>query len=86
MNTGKIVQVIGPVVDVQFAENAIPAHLPGAHHRRSPSAASRSNLTLEVQQHLGGGLARAIAMSLLRRLEARYGSRRYRLPDLRACR
>ena len=24
MNTGKIVQVIGPVVDVQFAENAIP--------------------------------------------------------------
>ena len=23
-NTGKIVQVIGPVVDVQFAENAIP--------------------------------------------------------------
>jgi F-type H+/Na+-transporting ATPase subunit beta len=24
MNTGKIVQVIGPVVDVQFAEHAIP--------------------------------------------------------------
>jgi F-type H+-transporting ATPase subunit beta len=24
MNTGKIVQVIGPVVDVQFAENSIP--------------------------------------------------------------
>ena len=24
MNTGKIVQVIGPVVDVQFAENTIP--------------------------------------------------------------
>ena len=28
MNTGKIVQVIGPVVDVQFAENAIPPIYP----------------------------------------------------------
>jgi F0F1-type ATP synthase beta subunit len=61
-NTGKIVQVIGPVVDVQFAENAIPPiyqaltiDFDGLRQERT--------LTLEVQQHLGGGLARAIAMS-----------------------
>ena len=62
MNTGKIVQVIGPVVDVQFAENAIPP-IYQALTIAFTVGGKAENLTLEVQQHLGGGLARAIAMS-----------------------
>ncbi len=62
MNTGKIAQVIGPVVDVQFAEHAIPP-IYQALTIEFEAAGKTHNLTLEVQQHLGGGLARTIAMS-----------------------
>jgi F-type H+-transporting ATPase subunit beta len=62
MNTGKIVQVIGPVVDVQFGENAIPPLLQ-ALTVEFTAAGKQQTLTLEIQQHLGGGVARAIAMS-----------------------
>ncbi len=61
-NTGKIVQVIGPVVDVQFAENSIPPIYQALTIDFEVSG-KHETLTLEVQQHLGGGLARAIAMS-----------------------
>jgi len=61
-NTGKIAQVIGPVVDVQFAENEIPP-IYQALSVEFEAAGKAERLTLEVQQHLGGGLARAIAMS-----------------------
>src|SRR3954466_5246902 len=61
-NTGKIVQVIGPVVDVQFSENAIPP-IYQALTIDFTAAGRKETLTLEVQQHLGAGLARAIAMS-----------------------
>ena len=62
MNTGKIVQVIGPVVDVQFAEHAIPP-IYQALTIEFEVVGKVERLTLEVQQHLGAGLARAIAMS-----------------------
>ena len=62
MNTGKIVQVIGPVVDVQFAENTIPP-IYQALTIEFTSSGKPQVLTLEIQQHLGGGVARAIAMS-----------------------
>jgi F-type H+-transporting ATPase subunit beta len=62
MNTGKIVQVIGPVVDVQFAENSIPP-IYQALTIEFEVEGNTELLTLEVQQHLGGGIARAIAMS-----------------------
>ena len=62
MNTGKIVQVIGPVVDVQFAENAIPPIYQALTVEFS-AAGAKQLLTLEIQQHLGAGVARAIAMS-----------------------
>src|SRR3982751_3520586 len=62
MNTGKIVQVIGPVVDVQFAENAIPP-IYQALTVDFTAAGTKQLLTLEIQQHLGGGIARSIAMS-----------------------
>ncbi|MBE35449.1 MAG: F0F1 ATP synthase subunit beta [Opitutaceae bacterium] len=61
-NTGKIVQVIGPVVDVQFADNSIPPIYQALTVEFDVSGKTE-NLTLEVQQHLGGGVARAIAMS-----------------------
>ncbi len=62
MNTGKIVQVIGPVVDVQFADNAIPP-IYQALTVEFTAAGKQEKLTLEIQQHLGAGVARAIAMS-----------------------
>src|SRR5882757_7329034 len=62
MNTGKIVQVIGPVVDVQFAENTIPPIYQALTIEFS-AAGRKEFLTLEIQQHLGGGIARTIAMS-----------------------
>ncbi len=62
MNTGKIVQVIGPVVDVQFAENAIPPIYQALKIEFS-AGGRKEVLTLEIQQHLGGGIARTIAMS-----------------------
>ena len=61
-NTGKIVQVIGPVVDVQFADKSIPPIYQALTVEFEVSGKTE-NLTLEVQQHLGGGVARAIAMS-----------------------
>jgi len=62
MNTGKIVQVIGPVVDVQFPDNAIPPIYQALTVEFS-AAGRAEKLTLEIQQHLGEGVARAIAMS-----------------------
>ncbi len=62
MNTGKIVQVIGPVVDVQFDENKIPPILQ-ALTVEYQAAGKPVKLTLEVQQHLGEGVARTVAMS-----------------------
>src|SRR5271156_127145 len=62
MNTGKIVQVIGPVVDVQFAEHEIPPIFQALLIEFTQSGKA-TVLTLEVQQHLEGWVARAIAMS-----------------------
>ena len=63
-NKGKIVQVIGPVVDVEF--NPQDGKLPGIYDALeimfSPSGVE-TRLVFEVQQHLGEGWVRAIAMS-----------------------
>ncbi|HVU18841.1 MAG TPA: F0F1 ATP synthase subunit beta [Candidatus Didemnitutus sp.] len=61
-NQGKIVQVIGAVVDVQFAENTVPP-IYQALTVEFTAAGKKEVLTLEVQQHLGEGLVRTIAMS-----------------------
>ena len=55
MNIGHIKQVIGPVVDVEFLEK-IPPILNGLKLKNK-------DLVLEVAQHLGNGVCRAIAMS-----------------------
>ena len=55
MSQGKIVQIIGAVVDVEFPRNAIPRVYDAL-------AVAESGLTLEVQQQLGDGVVRTIAM------------------------
>jgi F-type H+-transporting ATPase subunit beta len=62
MNIGKIVQIIGPVVDVQFSAENMPAIYQALTVEFS-AAGRPEKLTLEVQQHLGEGVVRAIAMS-----------------------
>ena len=62
MNTGKIVQVIGPVVDEQFSSNSMPPIYQALTIAFEVNGKTE-NLTLEVQQHLGNGIARSIAMS-----------------------
>jgi F-type H+/Na+-transporting ATPase subunit beta len=63
MNTGTIVQVIGPVVDADFSENDALPKIYDALEVGFSVGGSEKKLTLEVQQDLGGGWVRAIAMS-----------------------
>ncbi|MBF4508962.1 MAG: F0F1 ATP synthase subunit beta [Aeromicrobium sp.] len=62
MNVGRIVRVVGPVIDVEFAPDAIPA-IHTALTVDGETAIGRVSLVAEVQQHLPGNLARAVAMS-----------------------
>jgi len=55
-NVGKVNQVIGPVVDVEFSEK-----LPGIYHALEIQNGD-AKLVLEVAQHLGGNKVRAVAM------------------------
>ena len=55
MSQGKIVQIIGAVVDVEFPRDAIP-------HVYDALKLDANDLTLEVQQLLGDGVVRTIAM------------------------
>ncbi|MBL1260306.1 MAG: F0F1 ATP synthase subunit beta [Thiotrichaceae bacterium] len=55
MSAGKIVQIIGAVVDVEFSHDAMPKVYDALH-------VSDAGLTLEVQQQLGDGVVRTIAM------------------------
>src|SRR2546427_8129550 len=62
--TGRVARVIGPVVDVEFPVDAMPEIYNALHVEVSdPSkAGEKKTLTLEVAQHLGEGLVRAISM------------------------
>jgi F-type H+-transporting ATPase subunit beta len=63
MNEGKIVQIIGPVVDVDFGGvEHLPKIFDALELDFSVNGASH-HLVFEVQQHLGEGVVRAIAMS-----------------------
>lgn len=59
MSTGKITQIIGAVIDVEFPSDAIPKVYNALN-------VTKTNLTLEVQQQLGDNVVRAIAMEDLR--------------------
>lgn len=59
---GKILQVIGPVVDVQFDIHSVP-EIFNAIEVNFEVGGKNTRLILEVQQHLGDGLVRTVAMS-----------------------
>src|SRR5271168_1717911 len=71
MNKGKIVQVIGPVVDIEF-----PGSLPHIYNAVTVDfevpGHGKTKLTLEVQQHLGDNWVRAVAMSTTEGLKRGY--------------
>src|ERR1051325_8436628 len=77
MNTGKIIQVIGPVVDVEFSPGKLPAIYNALHIKvgaQEPGSDGAQVLTVEVASHLGDSQVRAIALGptdgLQRGLEA----------------
>ena len=59
--SGRVARVIGPVVDVEFPPDAMPAIYNALHVERTMGE-TVSVLTLEVAQHIGDNLIRAIAM------------------------
>ncbi len=72
---GKVVQVIGPVVDVEFDSGNLPKILNALKLTNPGISSAKDNLTLEVAQHLGENTVRAIAMDttdgLVRGMEVR---------------
>ena len=58
---GRVVRVIGPVVDAEFPRDAMP-DLFNALHVDVTLSGGQKTLTLEVAQHLGDNLVRAISM------------------------
>ncbi|WP_153915781.1 F0F1 ATP synthase subunit beta [Shewanella sp. TC10] len=59
MSTGTVVQVIGAVVDVEFPQDSVPQVYDAL---KITGEGTCNGLVLEVQQQLGGGVVRAIAM------------------------
>ncbi|HEX4335912.1 MAG TPA: F0F1 ATP synthase subunit beta [Polyangiaceae bacterium] len=62
LGVGKITQVIGPVVDVKFAPGKLPSILNALTVTNPNISGEPDNLVLEVAQHLGESVVRAIAM------------------------
>jgi F-type H+-transporting ATPase subunit beta len=60
-NTGRVVRVIGPVVDVEFSAEHMPAIYNALHVDVTLGEETRL-LTLEVEQHIGDDVVRAISM------------------------
>ncbi len=61
-NIGKVVQVIGPVLDVEFEADKLP-ELYNALRVHTTSDGIEINVVVEVQQHIGRNQVRAVAMS-----------------------
>ena len=75
MNTGRIVQVVGPVVDIEFPSKSMPAILNAIKiDGTTDDGKVKIHLTCEVMQHIGYNVVRAVAMSstdgLVRGMEA----------------
>ena len=67
-NIGKIIQVIGPVVDVSFEQEG--SELPAIHDALKVKKTESDYLIIECQQHIGENTVRCIAM------DATYGLKR----------
>jgi F-type H+-transporting ATPase subunit beta len=64
MATGKVIQITGPVIDVEFPPGQLPAIYHALEIQRPTSTAGLDDaLIVEVQQHLGNNWVRAVAMS-----------------------
>ncbi|AIQ71376.1 F0F1 ATP synthase subunit beta [Paenibacillus graminis] len=74
MNKGRVVSIMGPVVDIEFERGQLPEIFNAIKIVTSLANGSAIDLTLEVSNHLGDNLVRCIAMSstdgLVRGLEA----------------
>ena len=75
MNTGRIVQVVGPVVDIEFPPKSMPAILNAIKiDGKTDDGKTEIHLPAEVMQHIGYNVVRAVAMSstdgLVRGMEA----------------
>ncbi|CAM3785876.1 F0F1 ATP synthase subunit beta [Corallococcus sp. ZKHCc1 1396] len=60
--TGKVTQVLGPVVDVEFPPGGLPEIYAALKITNPNVSAEQDNLTVEVAQHLGENTVRCIAM------------------------
>ncbi len=64
MTAGKLIQVMGPVVDVEFPEGDLPAILTALNMTNPTIDDREDNLVVEVAQHLGDNVVRCIAMDV----------------------
>ena len=62
MSDGKVIQVTGPVVDVEFPEGDLPPIFTALHITNPAIDEKPDNLVVEVAQHLGDNVVRTIAM------------------------
>ncbi|MBU0664137.1 MAG: F0F1 ATP synthase subunit beta [Proteobacteria bacterium] len=74
-NVGRIIKVIGPVVDVEFQPGKLPSIMNALFVSNPGISNEADNLVIEVAQHLGDNACRCIAMDatdgLVRGMEAR---------------
>jgi F-type H+-transporting ATPase subunit beta len=61
-NVGKVIQIIGPVVDVEFPPGKLPRILTALTVTNPSVSSEKDNVVLEVAQHLGESTVRAVAM------------------------
>jgi F-type H+-transporting ATPase subunit beta len=64
MSDGKIIQVMGPVVDVEFNEGDLPPIFTALHITNPTIDNTTDNLVVEVAQHLGDNVVRCVAMDI----------------------
>jgi F-type H+/Na+-transporting ATPase subunit beta len=64
MDLGRITQVTGPIVDVEFPEGALPEILTALYISNPAINDAEDNLVVEVAQHLGDNIVRCIAMDI----------------------
>ncbi len=61
-NIGKVVQVIGPVVDLEFPEGKLPNIMNAIYITNPTISDEKDNLVVEVAQHMGNNVVRCISM------------------------
>src|SRR6266542_5875906 len=62
-NIGKVIQVIGPVLDVEFEAEKLPGLYNALRITAKSDSGGNIDVTSEVQQHIGRNQVRAVAMS-----------------------